>query len=438
MAITLVRTATGPDQASLTVSFSENDGGDFLVAIFASVDLTGDASVPPATLTDTIGNVWNLVFSAIAVAGGASLLFNNTAVYVSNRCIATGSTNDFTMPIELRPPDVQATWSNGYEVAAPFALLTADVSGSFTGLAEGGVIDLTTTGAQDLMIAGVFDSSLTASVVGILSSNPVPSLKDLGFGGSGASVAGTNLYGWGDFVGAGFTDIIAQLDSSTDAFGFAVALTGTNANPAAGGNAQTLVFSINKGPEPIPPKEGRAIATVQIDCTQQPVQGSVNYPEFALFDAELLTALDVEGFTVCEFDLEHLFQGSGLSEVRTLMYWARPDFGFDANTVPQSRQDGGYETSYPSIITNTTTLQTICMGGSVASRIPGGSGTTNGYAVGASAVISFPANKHSLKYRFICPQNTFSNPLGKYNLQFTNFEVPPTPEQGCILSQSDD
>jgi hypothetical protein len=436
MAFTLVRTATGPDQDSTTVSFSENDGGDFLIALFATVGSSNDGGAAPSSLTDTNGNVWDLLAwqNGIPIADGNDAAF---AVYITGRVPASPTTNDLSFPAQLLDSVVLATWSNGIEISAPYFSLAQDTNVFFNETASGDTVAVALSTLNEAIVSGIWDASLNTSTAGVLSSSPTPSMKNLGFGGAGASIADSNLYGFGDFSGQDSTNIESSLDDATSTFGISVALVGSNTNPNAGGAAQTLTFGINKGPDPVVLKEGRAIATVQIDCTQQPVQGSVNYPEFALFDPDLMSGLGIEGFTVCEFDLEHLFQGSGLSEVRSLMYWARPAFGIDSATNPVSREDGGYETAYPAMITNTTTLQTISMGGSVANRTPF-DGANSGYVTGANGVISFPANKHSLKYRFICPQANASNPLGKFNLQFTNFEVPPTPEQGAVFSESDD
>ena len=205
------------------------------------------------------------------------------------------------------------------------------------------------------------------------------------------------------------------VDSSgtPDNFGFLILLEGGNAT--GGPNAQTLVFSINKGPEPIIPKEGRAVATVQIDCTQQSITPwPVDYPEFAIYPTDDDNAV---GAVVLHFDLEHLFQGAGLSECRTLIAWSRPAFNFQNSP---HRTDGVYQGAgfpSPALLTNTTTLQTVMLGGQAAAQ----SSVVGSY--GTYQIIPFPANKNALKYRFINPQPVLGAPIGKFILQFLNFEV---------------
>jgi hypothetical protein len=119
-----------------------------------------------------------------------------------------------------------------------------------------------------------------------------------------------------------------------------------------------------------------------------------------------------------------LFQGSGLSEVRSLLAWSRPGFSFttDSNSV-QHRQDidqfgsGIQAVAFSALLTNKTTLQTVSLGEQAL-------GETSIVAA-AFVSIPFPANHNALKFRFICPQVDPINPRGKFTLQFCNFEVPP-------------
>jgi hypothetical protein len=167
---------------------------------------------------------------------------------------------------------------------------------------------------------------------------------------------------------------------------------------------------------------------VQIDCTQQLIRGlPINYPEYANFGDGLGQTFP-NGFIVCEFDLEHLFQGAGLSEVRTLAYWARPGFSLQASG---NREDAGLEPEeggsaiMAALLTNKTTLQTIALGGSCEQQYGGSPNSTSA----EFGIVPFPANKNSLKYRFIAPQGSIDFALGKYTLQFMNFEV-----MGSIVS----
>jgi len=408
------------------------------IAIFAATATTGDFGDPSSdalTLTDSYGNTWNLAFSSVNNLGATSNVYNAIAVYVCDKLAVGGSAILLNMPSDLLPGDALVQWAAGWMVQTSFASLSFDVVDSNGSNPLGDVFSLSQNGESDLVIGGVFASDLTASGVALFSPSsaytPLPTLLATGFFGttSGGTNPGTAQVGLASsqLQNKAYSFDI-QLDSATDTFAFLLAMSG--ANNTGGSAAQTLTFSINKGPEPIPPKEERAIATIEIDCTQQPLQTFVNYPELCMLDVTEVT--DLAGFTVCNFDLEHLFQGSGLSQVRSLAYWARPLF----HLTSEGREDVPTfdQLVYAALLTNTTTLQTVMLGEAVSANL----NVQNGQAFGQYGIIPFPANKHSLKYRFILPQYQAATIRGKYTLQFMNFETPVLLSQSGLLANAQD
>jgi hypothetical protein len=420
--LTLVRQALGPDATKLVVSFAENNVGDTLVAVFAAVAASGDFAPPDAVLNDSNGNPWNLAYSQINQSSIVSGNFTAVAVYVCNRCAASPTVNDLNIPVELIPGDVLETWSYGAEFLTTYATLEfqsqvfqASESANFT-------LDLGDILTNNRLLMGGTFSSNAGSTTTFFSTTLTALVPNVNTDGEVGYLLNPGA------VQVPTLSHVNVAGPTPDAFAFLLLFTGTNST--GGSAAQTLTFSINKGPLPEPPREGRAIATVQVDCSQQPVVSAVNFPELCFLDVTELN--DVAGFTVCQFDLEHLFQGSGLSEVRSLMYSARPTF----HLTSEGREDVSPSNTFlfPAIITNTTTLQTLTLGDQAALDY-------NNDIQGCyyqTGVLSFPANKHSLKYRFICPQFDANAPCGKYILQFCNFEVPPHYMQPGKIAQTID
>lgn len=411
MSIFFVRSAVGVSSDSVTVCFPENNAGDTLIAVFASTATSadfGDPSTDDPTITDSNGTVWTLAYSNVNFADALATVFCAIAVYICARC-PNSSLVTLPMPGSLFPGDVLATWSGGVELQSTFSIFTFDASAFNTDASTTLVLPLAQDGTDSLTIAGMFDASLTASNSSTLNSN-TGQMDTLG--NLFSSSTGTSVFGWGNTTFS-TSNILMLLDFATDVFGFAFVMTGSNAS--GGGAATTLTFSMNKGPDPIVLPEGRAIATVQVDCTQQPLVTSVNFPELCVLD--LTNLILIQGFVVAQFDLEHLFQGAGLTEVRTIICWARPAFRLTDN----GREDltSSNVLVYPAILTNTTTLQTISFGENAATII----NESAQFGMGQYTIMPFPANKNSLKYRFICPQHDGSAPVGKYIFQFLNFEV---------------
>lgn len=420
----LTETAISPTPD--TVRFQQNDGGNALLAAFAASATTNDFGLPYTTLTDTAGNTWNLIYSGSADNGLVG--FNAIAVYCCQFALAFNGYNTLTMNGSFYPEDVLHKYAIGAAFQTNFSSLTLSafgqvyINGQFL-VPVHFAYDMPEVNANQLWFSGSFDAQESA----------VPSYQ----GGVidlddnqyfGTAVTGAALLATGTSKSQGFflnainTGIqgreylvpVLCPGSSPDVFGFSILLDGSNST-GQGPNAQTLVFSINKGPEPIVPKEGRAIATVQIDCTQQVVTPwPIDYPEYSVYSDGSPSSV---GAVVLEFDLEHLFQGAGLSEVRTLMAWSRPAFNFQNSP---NREDTAYQGAgftIPALLTNKVTLQTVMLGPQAAYN------SGDSQSMGEYQIIPFPGNKNGLKYRFIAPQPVIGAPIGKFTLQFLNFEV---------------
>lgn len=440
--------------SDLELTFSENNGGDTLVAVFAATSSAPDFVTPPNTIVDSMGNVYTLVaYDNSVVAAPVSGAYTAQYIYMCQKCLQ--STGDVLLtPPAIETPGNIELWAAAFELQCLFATLTVatDTSGgSATRFDEGNGTDAISLSAlvpetynggvaQDtFFIGGIFDSGLNAFIGGSVTNPPDTATTvrtvqtvDAAPTDSSALVGVFEIPIPSSYVPNFKTVVIdGTLASATDAFGFMLGFVGSGAT--GGGAATTLTFSLNKGPEPIIPIEGRAIATVQIDCTQQAgkvVALPIDYPEYACYGD---VTSDPTAFVVLEFDLEHLFQGSGLSELRTLMAWSRPAFR-STNSGQPPREDvpltGGNLSNFPALLTNTTTLQTVVLGSGAVQF------SADGHDYGDSIIVPFPANKHSLKFRFIAPQTTANvdSPIGKYTLQFCNWEVPPVVLPSAILS----
>lgn len=405
--------AVTADNATLTFTpfYPTYAGGASLVAVFASTATSNDFTTLPATIQDSNGFIYNLMFTETGANDLAG--FNCVALYV---CPSTPAFDSgvLTMPVSMQPGDVLNTYAVGSMIAGGNASYSLGGHQYATGQTGDFVLDAGVNTGYALVLGASFDA---ASVGQAAMTSPAP-LPETG------SNAPYIFWGFGDAFSTHEIDqqTNVAVTAGMDVFAFYLML--NTSNSTGGSNAQKLIFSINKGPLPIPPKEGRAIATVQIDCTQQLVQPlPINFPEYAYF-GDFSNAFP-EGFVLCEFDLEHLFQGAGLSEVRTLMAWSRPNF----NLHETNREDvsNSSDVTFPAFITNVVTLQTIALGIS-ASGI-----SDNSDANGSYLIMPYPANKNALKYRFICPQANAGNPIGKFTLQFLNFEVMGAWDSGAAI-----
>jgi hypothetical protein len=405
MAVNFTFIRQSSDASGTSVTFSENNAGSLLVSMVLATAILGDFTAAPATLTDSANNVWNLMYSEInGGPGGVSTLFNAIFVYAVSRCVsAVGNELDLS---SLFPGDVQASQCFGVELQSNFSNVTF-VASSYEASETTNDFFFGSIGLDNtkLLLACTLDSS------GTVASPNLSTGFELTAAGPSAAFSAAGFEAITEANNVPTTIESLSTGGTPDTFGVAMTMQGTNG--AVGGNpAQQLTFSINKGPRPVPPEEGRAICTVQVDCTQQAVSTlDLNFPEYAYFLSDAANAdNNIAGFTLLEFDLEHLFQGSGLSEVRTLIAWSRPNFNYDGT----NRQDTQYASDvYPAFITNKTTLQTICLGEAVVNQ---------GTVAAQYVIMPFPANKNALKYRFICPQVDASTPAGKFTLCFLNFD----------------
>src|ERR1035437_6216633 len=415
MSITFVRTANGIGASDTNVSFDHNNGGDTLIAVFASVAASGDftdPSIASSILTDLLGNTWNLVYSTVNAVSSVWANYSAIAIYVCQRCIDSGLGVQLAMPTELQPVDVAASWSNGVEFYTTFANIVLNVANYLNDVTSNIPYDMTVgpTAQEDILIACAFNYDLVAGVEPYFENISAP-----GYTFTRLPMLGTlsSFASWAFDASKNSTAVLRNtFPAVVNFFGGVFSLSGSN--PQGKSSTAALVFSINKGPNPVVLPEGRAIATVQIDCTQQPiVLPPIDYPEYAYYPNG---ASNPYGFVVCEFDLEHLFQGSGLSEVRTIMAFSRPGFNYDG--VHRQDLPNSDETAYmfAAMITNKVTLQTIMLGINPAQN--------SGPGVNDSSylIMPYPGNKGGLKYRFIAPQYS-DVPFGKYILQFLNFEV---------------
>lgn len=437
-----VLTGTGIDSCMVLLAvnniltFAENNGGDTLVAVFAAVSGSADFVAPPSLLTDSNGNVYTLASYHINALTPVTAVFTAMMVYICNKCVMSTVPVTLNFPAELYAIDNLTAWGCGIELQCAFATFALDVV-TYNGGSGVSNFDINQvqTGTDNLSIAGVFDSGLSTFATGAMTNPPnTPTTsRTIALVDSTLDIVSLGLVGIFETLQPN-EEYHVGLAAATDTFGFALSMSGANAT--GGSAAETLTFSLNKGPDPLIPIEGRAIATVQIDCTQQQSHLfglPLDYPEWSCYgdiDDQPQSAV------VIEFDLEHLFQGSGLSEVRTLIAWSRPAFTSASGVPPrEDSADTSDDTpAFPAMLTNTTTLQTIILGGHAST-----SESDSQSAYGESLVFPFPANKHSLKYRFICPQSNQNsvNPLGKFTLQFCNWEVPPIVTRGLIARTPD-
>lgn len=442
-ALTTVNNITGSaGPTGLTIEFAENNPGDTCIVAFMATSSAADFVAAPSTIIDSENNVYTLAASLINHLTSVSAVYTAQFIYMCAKVAGSAGAVTIDMPSSIVTAGIVNLWGGGSEYQANFATIKIDdvvFNGGFgTTITD---LVLTMTGTDDIVLMGYADSGLNSVSGSTIQFQPFadilndfPTQNALLFSGPAIAAIGGLL---SNEMSASTTVVVEPGGAVTDMFAFAIAFIGTN--NTGGSAAETLTFSLNKGPAPIIPIEGRAIATVQIDCTQQISHSfglPIDYPEFAAYP---FSSLDATAFIVIEFDLEHLFQGAGLSEMRSLMAWSRPWFRstngvpprFD---VPVNNLSPNPEV-YPALLTNTTTLQTVILGGSNFANQSWNGPVPSSF--GETMIVPFPANKHSLKYRFIQPLSAgnAANPVGKYNLQFCNYEISPFISNG-ILSRT--
>jgi hypothetical protein len=198
------------------------------------------------------------------------------------------------------------------------------------------------------------------------------------------------------------------IETATDVFGMLLILQGSNNQ---GQSAQgSAAFWISKGPNPTVPNEGRAIATVEIDCTNMEVKPlPLNFDEFSSNDES-----DLVGAVVVEFDLQRLNMslGRGFSDCKALSFFYRPAYQNGEDFILPNKP-------YPAFITNLTTRQTVPTWGNDLEA-----GNSDDRASWSHGVAPFLCNVGAMKVRVLIPQG-MTPPSGKLTLQFYNFDVPP-------------
>lgn len=406
--------------------------GNSAMAVFATTSSAADFDMPPDTIADTAGNIYNLIQVDTNNENTNAGVFMNFAAYVCYKTIEHPSEIGLETPPAFISPGMIQQYAMGFQFRTLLADFASDDSFYEEDGADGFILTINNTGTDDLTVACIWSCDQTETTSSITIDNDESVLVDMTYSGisSNASMGTAHLCAW-DTDTAPLTTT-AEVTGASGTFGFTFGLSARNSG--GGSAAETLTFNLNKGPDPTVPTEGRAIATVQIDLTQQQshIFTSVDYPEFANPGDNEGVANNTTFFVVIEFDLEHLFQGSGLSKVHTLMAWTRLNFN-ESSTTPIIRQDGVSDEDAPEtyaiMLTNMTTLQTVMLGGS------------NSAAQGNAEFlcVPFPANKGALKYRLISPQNQNNNlnPVGKVTLQFLNFEQPPIVLSGTIAPFGD-
>jgi hypothetical protein len=177
----------------------------------------------------------------------------------------------------------------------------------------------------------------------------------------------------------------------------------------------------------------KRIASLVIDWSDQdtnPVLGFTNsttptsfdYPEFSYNSASSVQPIII-GYQVVEIDLATFVGGLGLTECRSISYYARPTFGFNAaGGGPTDFNPGQGNGVGTLILTNTISLQTIGIGGTAVNDQEFAGATED-------SCIPFQANGSSMPIRLI---NTVMQaadsgaplPLGKVQIQFMNYQLP--------------
>jgi hypothetical protein len=395
------QSGTGSGSGANSVTMTDQNAGDCLLAVMASIATTEDFTDLPAQIQDTIGNTYNLMYTNKGHNTTADV-YNCVALYVCPRANGNGG-YILDMPSNMQPADVLHTWMYILELETSFANQVFDAAGYEAHETANFVLATSTpNGSDDAVIAFVADAGLTANPVLSTYTNSLDTFGDA-----------DNSWGWQEdsiLNGNETPSIDVLINGATDAFGFIVAMEGTN---STGGSAQgTAAFWISKGPNPVVPNEGRAIATVEIDCTNmQIIPLPLMYDEFSSDNTNELT-----GAVVVEFDLQRLNMslGKGLSDCKVLSFYYRPTYndGEDLNA--------GFPNVFPAFVTNLTTRQTVICWGINDGLAGNNTGSVN---VIHQGVVPFLANVNGMKVRVLIPQAT-STPNGKLTLQFLNFDVP--------------
>lgn len=436
--IALRRVATNGDTTAVLATTNFGDAGVIVIMAVAATADFGDVATNSPQIRDDANNVYQLAYSQINVSETVSGVFLAVAVYICASLGASATPVTFTIPADLQPGDLVTSMVYGMEFEQSFNQYTFDVAAvALNELANFNIsAGVVPNGATDLCLCFAIDGSLSNT-------------GDMGFTGGtfnlGEQIA-THPGGPTD----GASSILAFKEASVSlgtqnlvgsivvgsANGVNAWILGIRATQAAGSAGKQLTFQISKGPDPKTLPEGRAIATVMIDGSQQTFNNivtppGINFPEFSYFPVGVLPLVS-EAWTQwwsTEFDLESVGpQGSRMSEVRSVISVSRPCFGVDQagqrSDIPGAP---GYQQPFAlAFLTNLTTMQTLVLG---AQSLFWHEAFNPASAMTETVIQPMPANQGGMKFRFLVVKEQTPRPdnagCGKWILNFTNFEVAP-------------
>jgi hypothetical protein len=391
------------------------------------------SSVLPG-ISDTNGNTYTLLTSSSSFPG--------QGVYVFAALNIAAGANTVTVTLATAAPlgMIIHEFAGVGHASASDGAANNDSGGTPTSLTVG---PITTTQTPDLLVTFCANNNSSSTIPSpptgylgggtVTGNNMVIASAYLLNASAGSHSATWNLTNSGSSTNVSLVALKGQFTTSPETMGMLFRLA---ANNFAGGSASSsLAFNIRKAPEPIVPKEGRAIATVQIDATQithTPLSAqALAYPEIT-FDNQITPTNGWQSFAIAEFDLEHITnRGQGLSEVRGLIAVSRPMFQIDvvgnATDFPGS---AGYNMGHGlALLTNVSTLQCAILGSAAMSWQQ--SLNSQGAPI-ETMHLAYPASKGGMKFRLIllCDQYPLqgggTTGIGKYTLNFTNYELPST------------
>lgn len=446
-----VGTATQIDDQNL--SFNIDVQSNLCVAIFVASSTSQDTA-EPGEFTDSLGNLWQpLQWSAETSTQPAIAVF--VTIGVNGGSLATGVTT-LTIPAEMIPGDSLSTAVLGWLFTSKLGIIATDgfsIEPMTVRMIDDAVIGsviVTQTGNDDLVI-GITWSSLAT---GAFSAGNFSGGSTFG-GTEQLGTATNNLAANGFLMAASWAEVISGpttyatdffVDPTADSPNYsvvaAVSLALSGIIVGGSGNS-TRSFFLSRAPEPKQSVPSRFIATIQIDVTQMKFNSFANtpcqLPEFSMPPNGSFGAIGY-GWSVLEFDLEHVGNaGSGLDQVRKLIAHSRPSFGYTEDSL--SAQDGSINPGGAcyALLTNTTTLQTECLGGgAIMAAQTSETNDTNASFFYEKLHCAFPGHKGGMKYRFLAFSNQPTG-SGLYTLNFLNYDDGQGSLQyvGCLAGRGD-
>lgn len=396
-------TATVNTVGGATATYTDaNNGGDLLIAFMAGLSASADFPTPPDHIVDTAGNTYKLAFFSPDQSTAAEPI-PAFAIFVCDSSTVTSPGNQVSSPFTWSEiADVTQLTVYLYEYKTMFPNIALDTSQVTAFGPGGGIVNLDQSGDDDLVFGYGFATQADGTVL-------------LTYTNENQIVGNFEFFGWREASNALETDDIAvdvTYTGATSASVIVVAFLGTNNTGASAQGSATL--RMFPGPKPIVPLEHRAMAMVQIDCTQLQVRAlPCNYPELTTSNSS-----EFQGFTLVELDLEHITQGSGLTSVHHIHAYSRPDYSGD--------DFGEIVRSFPAFLTNVSTLQTYMLGANACEIVANGTGFEH-------QVLPFSVSKNALKFRVIVPQSALNAPVGKFTIIFFNYDLQGAAQEWCTL-----